>query len=111
MDLKEIIGKHVHDVIPTTKIHKTVEMKTPAIADPYFLENATLISTRYPIYEKDGTFFGVVEYDLFDNYDLLNNFVKKIESLIGIIHLLFITKFFRKQPPELGLGDSENFAS
>ncbi|MGG1396665.1 sigma 54-interacting transcriptional regulator [Bacillus salipaludis] len=81
VDLKEIIGKHVHDVIPTTKIHKTVEMKTPAIADPYFLENATLISTRYPIYEKDGTFFGVVEYDLFDNYDLLNNFVKKIESL------------------------------
>lgn len=36
VDLKEIIGKHVHDVIPTTKIHKTVEMKTPAIADPYF---------------------------------------------------------------------------
>jgi transcriptional regulator with PAS, ATPase and Fis domain len=81
VELENVIGKHVKDVIPTTKIHQTVETKKPSIADPYFLENATLISTRYPIFEENGQFFGVVEYDLFDNYYLLQNFIKKIESL------------------------------
>ncbi|MCM3571186.1 sigma-54-dependent Fis family transcriptional regulator [Neobacillus mesonae] len=81
VDVQDVIKKHIKEVIPTTKIHHTVETRKPAIADSYFLENATLISTRYPIFQKDGEFFGVVEYDLFENYHLLNSFLKKINSL------------------------------
>lgn len=78
---KEVVGKHIKDIIPTTKIHYTVETRKPDLADPYLLENCTLISTRYPIYNDDNQFFGVVEYDVFDNKDLLKNFLKKINSL------------------------------
>ncbi|WP_257350659.1 sigma-54 interaction domain-containing protein [Pseudalkalibacillus decolorationis] len=80
-DPKKIIGKHIKDVIPTTKVHLAVETRKPSIADWYVLENHTIISTRYPIYNNEGQFFGVVEYDVFDNYHLLKNFLKKVESL------------------------------
>ncbi|MDM5222389.1 sigma 54-interacting transcriptional regulator [Peribacillus sp. NJ11] len=78
---KEVVGKHIKDVIPTTKIHCTVETMKPDLTDAYFLDDCTIISTRYPIFDDDNQFFGVVEYDVFDNKDLLMNFLKKIKSL------------------------------
>jgi len=80
VDPDKIIGTHIKDVIATTKVHHTVETREPALADFYFLNDATIVSSRYPIY-KNNKFFGVVEYDLFDDYKLLKNFLKKVESL------------------------------
>ncbi|MEK4029871.1 sigma 54-interacting transcriptional regulator [Pseudobacillus sp. FSL P4-0506] len=76
----QVIGKHILDVIPTSKIHQAVQMREPSIADFYFLKHTTIVSSRFPYYEGDR-FAGVVEYDLFDNYQLLKNFIKKIDSL------------------------------
>jgi transcriptional regulator with PAS, ATPase and Fis domain len=76
----EVIGKHIKDVIATTKVHLAVETREPAIADFYFLNDETIVSSRYPLIKGD-VFVGVVEYDLFDNYKLLKNFLKKADSL------------------------------
>lgn len=76
----ETVGKHIKDVIATTKVHLAVETQEPALADFYFLNEETIVSTRHPM-RKGDVFVGVVEYDLFDNYKLLKNFLKKADSL------------------------------
>ncbi|WP_183192403.1 sigma-54 interaction domain-containing protein [Brevibacillus fluminis] len=80
IDPEEAVGQHVRDVIPTTKVHKTVETREPSPADFYFLKDHTIVSSRYPLY-VNNQFSGVVEYDLFDNYTALKDFLKKVDSL------------------------------
>ncbi|WHY92635.1 APC family permease [Neobacillus cucumis] len=53
----------------------------------------------------------VFNFWLWSNLDKHALILGGIWSVLGIIHLLFITKFFRKRPPELGFEGSEDFAS
>lgn len=50
----QVIGKHILDVIPTSKIHQAVQMREPSIADFYFLKHTTIVSSRFPITRETG---------------------------------------------------------
>ncbi len=77
---EDVIGKYIQDVISSTKVHKTVETREPSIADFYFVRESTIVSSRFPLYRK-SKFIGAIEYDLFEDYKQLKNFLKKAESL------------------------------
>lgn len=74
------IGLHIKEVIPTSNIEQTVKTREPAIGDFYFVKGMTIVSTRYPIY-KNNKFIGVIEYDIFENYSILKDFLKRSESI------------------------------
>jgi len=83
---EDFIGKYVRDMLPLTKIHTVLETKQHDIGDFYFIEDEAhrqhpiVVSTRHPMY-KDGAFAGVVEYDLFENYQVLKQFIKTTDNI------------------------------
>lgn len=76
----KIIGKPIKEIVPTNRLDQTVVTREPELAEFYFLKSSTFVSSRYPIYQGNK-FFGAIEYDLFDNYKELKDFLKKTESL------------------------------
>lgn len=88
LEVEDFIGKYVRDVLPLTKIHTVLETKQHDIGDFYFINDKKhrqypiVISTRHPMYHN-GTFAGVLEYDLFENYNVLKQFLKTTDSLLN----------------------------
>ena len=80
LDPEKIIGKPIKEIVPTNRLDQIVVTKETEPAEFYFLKSSTFVSSRYPIYQGNQ-FFGAIEYDLFDNYKELKDFLKKTESL------------------------------
>jgi transcriptional regulator with PAS, ATPase and Fis domain len=77
---EKIIGKPIKEIVPTNRLDEIVVTRETEPAEFYFLKSSTFVSSRYPIYQGDQ-FFGAIEYDLFDNYKELKDFLKKTDSL------------------------------
>ena len=88
MEVKDFMGHYVRDVLPLTKIHTVLETKQHDIGDFYFIDDEKhrqypiVISTRHPMYHN-GKFAGALEYDLFENYNVLKQFLKTTDSLLN----------------------------
>jgi len=80
LDPEKIIGKPIKEIVPTNRLDQIVLTREPELAEFYFLKSETFVSSRYPIYQGNK-FFGAIEYDLFDTYKELKDFLKKTESL------------------------------
>jgi PAS domain S-box-containing protein len=74
---KEVIGKHVSDVIENTRMHIVARTGVAEYADPQKLKGNYMIATRVPII-KDGEVVGAVGKVLYRNIDELNMLQKKI---------------------------------
>lgn len=75
----KIKGKRLRDVISTNNTYKVLETGNPQIAEPYFVQGYTIISNAYPIH-KDGEIIGAIEYDVFQNVDIIHDFFDKISN-------------------------------
>lgn len=75
------VGRNIMEVIPTTNIMKCFDQKEGQVADYYFVEGRTIVSTRKPIFYK-GEIVAAVEYDLFGiEGEHLTEFFKKTAQL------------------------------
>jgi PAS domain S-box-containing protein len=74
---KEVIGKHVSEVIENTRMHIVARTGVAEYADPQKLKGSYMIATRVPII-KDGEVVGAVGKVLYRNIDELNTLQKKI---------------------------------
>lgn len=73
----QIKDKDIRDVISTNTTYKVLETKEPQIAETYFVHGYTIVSNAYPVF-KNGELIGAVEYDVFQNVDILQDFFDKI---------------------------------
>lgn len=64
MNGEKVIGRDIMEVIPTTNIMSCFTQKDIQVADYYFVEGRTIVSTRKPIF-VDGEAVVALEYDLF----------------------------------------------
>lgn len=64
MDGEKVIGRNIMEVIPTTNIMSCFSQKDVQVADYYFVEGRTIVSTRKPIF-INGEAVAALEYDLF----------------------------------------------
>ncbi|MCG8484684.1 MAG: sigma 54-interacting transcriptional regulator [Clostridia bacterium] len=76
----EVIGKPIKEVFPPTKMDTALKKNETEIADFYFINGQAIASTRIPL-RKNGKQIGLVEYDLFQETELLEQFVEKYINL------------------------------
>jgi PAS domain S-box-containing protein len=74
---KEVIGKHVSEVIENTRMHIVAKSGIAEYADPQKVNGTYMIATRIPII-KNGEVVGAVGKVLYRNIDELNTLQKKI---------------------------------
>lgn len=75
-----IIGQNIRDIIPTNTAYKALETGKKKIGEVYFVEGKTVVSNTIPLF-KNGTLIGALEYDVFENAQMLHNFLDKIGEL------------------------------
>lgn len=81
MDKEKAVGRNIMDVIPTTHIMDCFEQPSPKVADYYFVDGRTIVSTRKPII-RDSEIVAVMEYDLFGvEGEHLTEFIQKTSEL------------------------------
>ncbi|WP_083270592.1 sigma 54-interacting transcriptional regulator [Bacillus marinisedimentorum] len=77
---KEVIGKHVSDVIENTRMHLIVKTGKPEIASLQKIKGNYMIATRIPII-KNGVITGAVGKVLFRNLSDLNSLHRQIRKM------------------------------
>lgn len=86
MSAKDCIGKYVREVLPLTKIHTVLQTGKSVVGDYYVMDDKKhwqypiVVSTRRPIYEA-GKLAGAIEYDLFGNDKIFEEFIKTAERV------------------------------
>jgi PAS domain S-box-containing protein len=80
VDRKEVVGKHVAEVIPNTRMHLVVQEGKAEVTDIQKIQENTSVVTRIPIV-KDGEIIGAVGNMIFRD-------VKDLKSLAGKISKL-----------------------
>lgn len=82
MDLKKetSIGRHIEEVFPQSKMMDIIYKKEPITTDFYEAQGRISWSTRLPL-NKSGNLIGVMEYDLFQEFDMMGVFAKKYMNL------------------------------
>lgn len=79
---KDVIGKHVADVIENTRMHIVAKTGIPEINDLHMIKGNYMIATRIPFY-TDGKIAGVVGKVIFRNVaelDEINTKISKMEQ-------------------------------
>lgn len=79
---KDVIGKHVADVIENTRMHIVAKTGIPEINDLHMIKGNYMIATRIPYY-TDGKIAGVVGKVIFRNVaelDEINSKISKMEQ-------------------------------
>ncbi len=74
------VGRSIKEVIPTNTAYKVIETGKKKIGEVYFVQGKTIVSNAIPIMSGDEM-LGVLEYDVFENAHMLQNFLDKIEEL------------------------------
>jgi transcriptional regulator with PAS, ATPase and Fis domain len=82
VDLESSIGRPVGEVFPPTTMTEMLTNKEEIDSDFYFAEGRTSFSSRLKMRDGDGRVVGVVEYDLLQELDALQNFVKKYTNIL-----------------------------
>ena len=75
LDYGKALGKHITELFPFSKMMDTIEKKQNFTkTEFYFYEGRFSASTRHPMY-KDGEMVGVIEYDIFEDMEVVESFV------------------------------------
>ena len=75
LDYDTALGKHINELFPFSKQMETIEKKQNfSKTEFYFYEDRFSASTRHPLY-KDGEMVGAVEYDIFEDMQVVETFV------------------------------------
>jgi len=77
---EEAIGKPVKEIVYTTTLDNVLKTGKADSWEFYFAEGHTIVSNRRPIY-IDGELQGALEYDIFQNPDMINGFFEKVNTL------------------------------
>lgn len=81
LDKNTAVGKNIMDVIPTTNIMKCFDSRESQVADYYFVEGRTIVSTRKPII-VNGKISYAMEFDLFGiDGEFLADFLTKTNMI------------------------------
>lgn len=80
LDHSTAVGKHIEELFPFSKMMDTIKYNQPITTDFYFHEGRASASTRTPLY-KDGKMIGVLEYDIFQDMQLIEKFVEHYINL------------------------------
>jgi transcriptional regulator with PAS, ATPase and Fis domain len=84
-ELSQIEGMRLRDVISTNKAYRVLETGERQIGVTYLVKGYTIVSNSYPIY-RDGKLIGALEYDVFEDADLLKTFLDQMSSTKGLKH-------------------------
>ena len=79
IDPRQVIGRYVKDVIPTSKLPTVVETGKPILGDVYFYEGKTVICNRFPLI-KDGVIIGAMSYQVFEAVEELFKSIQELRS-------------------------------
>ncbi len=85
VDNKEVIGKHVTEVIENTRMHEVVKTGKEELADLQFIKGNYMIANRVPIFNKNKEVLGAYGTVIFrdtSEWDKMNSHVK---SMLGRI--------------------------
>ncbi|MDR1068392.1 MAG: sigma 54-interacting transcriptional regulator [Clostridiales Family XIII bacterium] len=82
VDLETSIGKPIEVVFPPTTMRDMLSRDEDMDSDFYFAEGRVSFSTRQKLRGRDGAVLGVIEYDLLQELDSLQNFVKKYTHIL-----------------------------
>lgn len=81
IELEEVFGKHVQDIIPNTRMHLVAESGKEEIGSIFQMKNGqTIICNRLPI-KKDGVVIGAVAVTTFRKIDELGTLLEQIKKL------------------------------
>ncbi len=77
---RDVIGKHVTDVIENTRMHLVAKSKIPEINDLQEINGNYMVATRIPYY-NESRFAGVIGKVIFRNVSELNEIYEKIHKM------------------------------
>ncbi|SER71286.1 sigma-54-dependent Fis family transcriptional regulator [Salisediminibacterium halotolerans] len=80
LNAEDVIGQHVKDVIPSTRMHIVAETGKPEIADIQPIKGDYMVASRMPIY-RDGKLEGAVGKVLFKNLGGFKALKSRIEGM------------------------------
>ncbi|MEE9934264.1 MAG: sigma 54-interacting transcriptional regulator [Deltaproteobacteria bacterium] len=80
VDRSESVGKLVKEVLPPTKMDIIVQTGKPMNSDLFELKGHTYVCKRVPLF-KDGQLIGAFSYEIFENMEIADEFIKKINKL------------------------------
>lgn len=80
LDKEASIGKHIEEVFPQSKMMDVINKKESITTDFYEADGRISWSTRLPL-NKGGEVLGVMEYDIFQEFDMMGIFAKKYMNL------------------------------
>jgi len=80
VDRNESVGKHVKEVLPSTKMDIIVETGKPMNSDLFEFKGHTYVCKRVPLF-KDGKLIGAFSCEIFENMEIADEFIKKIKKL------------------------------
>lgn len=80
LDREHSVGRHIEEVFPQSKMMEVVRKKESMTTDFYEADGRISWSTRLPLH-KSGRLIGVMEYDLFQEFDMMGAFTKRYMSL------------------------------
>lgn len=78
-DPQQVIGRHVKEIIPTSKLPTVIETGKPILGDVFCYVGKTVICNRYPLI-KDGVIIGAMSYQVFEGVDELFQSIQELRS-------------------------------
>ncbi|MBP2313997.1 sigma-54 interaction domain-containing protein [Azospirillum soli] len=78
---KDTLGKPVEEVIPNSQMRRVVETGQPMLLDLMDVGKRTIVVTRLPLRDEDGSLIGAIGFALFDRADRLRPLVSKYQKL------------------------------
>lgn len=80
LDKEKSVGRHIEEVFPQSKMMDIIHKREPITTDFYEAQGRISWSTRIPL-NKSGKLIGVMEYDLFQEFDMMGAFAKRYMNL------------------------------
>lgn len=80
LDKEKSLGRHIEEVFPQSKMMDIIHKREPITTDFYEAQGRISWSTRIPL-NKAGNLIGVMEYDLFQEFDMMGAFAKRYMNL------------------------------
>jgi transcriptional regulator with PAS, ATPase and Fis domain len=80
VDPEKAIGRPIIEVFPPTKMMDALKNDLPEITDFYFVDGRISGTTRFPL-KREGKTVGLIEYDLFQEYDVMEEFLSNYINL------------------------------
>ncbi|WP_448204292.1 sigma-54 interaction domain-containing protein [Azospirillum sp. sgz302134] len=78
---KDPLGKPVEEVIPNSQMRHVVESGQPMLLDLMEVGRRTIVVTRLPLRDDDGTLIGAIGFALFDRAEHLRPLMSKYQKL------------------------------